>query len=247
MIELVSAGCFSHSKNEAKINQDAVLLPFSMDGGYIFGVADGVGSSYASEIASKIAINTLTNRNTISSKSDVENTFTQIKHEISTAALNNELLRELATTLTFAFVNDSGLHVGHVGDCRLYLKENGKLVQITKDHTQYQRLLDSSIYTKSELKQMGVGNTLVSALSPNMDLEFDYYFMPISKLISPNKDFVIYIMSDGAYAAWHARPRFSDATLDNPTAFCSSLLKRIKRCGAVDDHSILAVKIATRL
>jgi serine/threonine protein phosphatase PrpC len=59
-----------------------------------------------------------------------------------------------ATTLTFCFVDDEGLHIGHVGDCRLYVKTDSKLKQITKDHTQHQKLLDDKIYSKSELKQL---------------------------------------------------------------------------------------------
>ena len=50
-------------------------------------------------------------------------------------------------------------------------------------------------------------------------------------------------MSDGAYNIWEKRPVFSQKTLNSPSAFCNSLLRRVERIGAEDDHSLISVKI----
>ncbi|WP_373926782.1 PP2C family protein-serine/threonine phosphatase, partial [Enterobacter hormaechei] len=76
------------------------------------------------------------------------------------------------------FVDDEGLHIGHVGDCRLYVKTDSKLKQITKDHTQHQKLLDDKIYSKSELKQLPGKNTLTTAIANAIPLDFQQTFIP---------------------------------------------------------------------
>ncbi|MGL4771843.1 MAG: PP2C family protein-serine/threonine phosphatase [Plesiomonas shigelloides] len=246
MINLVSTGFFSFAKDETKINQDAVLLPVVLNDGYLFAIADGVGSVRSSELASKVAVDTLLECKGISSKFDVENVLNDIRENIKTVSKSIDVSTDLATTITFAFVNEAGLSIGHVGDCRLYVKDNAKLRQITRDHTQYQILLDANIYTKKELKKIsadsGVMNTLMSVVSPDIDPVYDFTFIPATDLFDEAGSFTVYIMSDGAYYHWHLRPRFSESTLCNPTSFCSSLLKRIERCGSIDDHSALAVK-----
>lgn len=242
MINLLSSGLFSYGKSPQRENQDAILPPVAVEDGYLLAIADGVGSYYGSQYASREAINQLrelVNSNTIA---DIDKIFYKIKNGVSLLSDTNSNHINAATTLTFCYINPTGMHIGHVGDCRLYVKRNSQLKQITKDHTQHQKLLDEKIFNKSEIKKLSGKNTLTTAIAKNIPLEFQRLFFPIEELIDSNGDVCIYVMSDGGHHFWEHRPRFSLNTLDNPTNFSASLFKRIQRLGPIDDYSLISAK-----
>jgi protein phosphatase len=55
--------------------------------------------------------------------------------EVYELSLTVPELRGMATTLTAVTLDRGELSVAHVGDSRLYLMREGKLTQLTKDHT----------------------------------------------------------------------------------------------------------------
>ena len=122
-------------------------------------VADGVGSYDGAQNASQSAIRELPELVRKGNLQNMTSLFFSLKEGVSSLSEMNIKFSHAATTLTFCFVDDEGLHIGHVGDCRLYVKTDSKLKQITKDHTQHQKLLDDKIYSKSELKQLPGKNT----------------------------------------------------------------------------------------
>ncbi|CZW09318.1 PP2C family protein-serine/threonine phosphatase [Enterobacter asburiae] len=242
MITLLSSGLFSYAKSSSRTNQDSILAPQCIDNGYLIAVADGVGSYLGAEHASQTAIKYLANLINASSIQDLDSLFATIKEKISALSDADESYLEAATTLTFAYVNNQGLYIGHVGDCRLYIKKDNKLKQLTKDHTQHQKLLDQKIFNKKELKDMGGKNTLTTAISKVIPLEFQQTFIPASEVFEDNEEATLYILSDGAHHFWDKRPRFSITTLSNPNCFAASLHKRIIRNGPIDDFSLVVAK-----
>lgn len=85
-------------------------------------------------------------------------------------------LAGMGTTFTgFITVGDQ-LSLAHIGDSRLYLVRDGKMSQITKDHTFVQRLVDSGRITEEEAKTHPRRSVLMRVLgdvdsSPNIDTE----------------------------------------------------------------------------
>lgn len=246
MIELVSTGVFSYGKSDDRSNQDSVLPPVFVDGGYLFAIADGVGSYDGAEYASSSAIAALTNLAYPKDNSSYESFFEKIRKAVSAVSEKNASYSEAATTLTFCFVSDEEVNVGHVGDCRLYIKKGGRLLQITKDHTQHQKLLEQKIFTKAELRKMDVKNTLTTALSKYIELEYKVTTLKLKDVIDDDGFINIVILSDGAHSFWEKRPRFSDKTMANPNSYAASLYKRIHKSGPVDDYSCVAVRIRSQ-
>lgn len=251
MFSLISCGSFSLAKYIDKKNEDSILLPLFLNDGYLFAVADGVGSYAGAREASHIAIDVLMNlehqlANRSMNRIDIDLIFKTIKSKISELSNTDVAFKDSATTLTFCYVNQFGIRIGHIGDCRLYLKDDNKLIQITKDHTRHQQLLDAKLYTAKQLKGISGKNVLTTALSKNIEMKYDEYFISINELTDfkdENNCIVINIMTDGAHNIWEKRPKFSQKTLSSPLAFSSSLLRRIERIGAEDDHSLISVKV----
>lgn len=243
MISLVEISAFSFPKKPAEVNQDFILLPKKIDDGYLMAVADGVGSYKGGDKASRIAIKYLDALNKSSDLYDVDKLFLNIKNAIYDDLSYDNDFSGAATTLTFVFINDKGLLIGHIGDCRAYIKKGYKLKQVTKDHTQYQKLIDEKVFTKKYLKDKKAKNILTTAIASNVYMQCESYIIPVEELPLNDGCFCLFLMSDGAHEIWENRPRFSHNTMNNVTHFSSSLRRRIETKGPIDDYSLVGIKV----
>jgi protein phosphatase len=244
MINLLSCGFFSCPKDSVRGNQDSYVLPVPTGNGFVFAVADGVGSyEGAKEIADAAtsALRSSKNENI----TDIQKTFLYLKEEVDAVVDAKSEWINAATTLSFCFIDHEALYVGHIGDTRVYVKKGTKLQLITKDHTQHQELFDDGIYTKKELRDLPGKNTLTSAISRNIALRFQSIRLPLSELVDENGVITVYIMSDGAHHFWEQRPRLSLETISKAPKFAASLLRRIERSGPIDDYTLIAASFET--
>lgn len=246
MYHEIEVGSFTHSKPGKVINEDALLLPtYDLSSNIIFAIADGVGSLNGANQASSCAINTISNL-LKSQNFTVEHALYNTKQAIDKLSHENESLSESATTLTVVQVLKNKVVVGHIGDCRLYTKKDKKLVQLTKDHTRYQEVLDSGEHSARTIRahKDRLSSVITKALSLKVDLDYDLIELPISECV--DGDSILFsLMSDGAYEHWHKRARFSESTMNSPAAFVNSLRKRIEK-EPTDDYSCLNVKITMK-
>lgn len=247
MIEIIETASFSYEKNPKRTNQDSILPPFFINNndGILFAVADGVGSYQGGELASRTAIDHLKK---IKEKEqiiyDIKSIFSKIRESILSLSNINSNHKQAATTLTFGFIDENNLYVGHVGDCRLYFKDSTeKLKQITKDHTEFQQLLDEKIYTKKFLQDKKIKNILTTAIANNVEMKIDTFQISLSEIQDSDGYVSIYLMSDGTHQFWDKRPRFSHNTMKSVSRFTSSLKRRIEVFSPVDDYSLVALTI----
>ncbi|ELR65854.1 Protein serine/threonine phosphatase PrpC, regulation of stationary phase [Photobacterium marinum] len=245
MLKIIETASFCFPKSDHRINEDSILMPKKLGSGVLFAVADGVGSYSGAELASKCAVKhleTVTESNYIT---NVETVFLDVRDKVISLARNNDSLFQAATTLSFGYLNEEGLLIGHIGDCRLYVRNNSKLQQLTKDHSQYQQAVDAGIYTKRQLRNVSekARRTLTTAIARQVDMHFEKSFIPIDELPIENGCIALFAMSDGAHQLWEKRARFSQNTMKSVSNFSSSLKKRIERNGPVDDYSMVALSV----
>ncbi len=123
-------------------------------------VADGMGGHAAGEVASTIAIQTLVELKPIldDPKVDVQsredlflNIAFEIVHQLEDRVDANPALSGMGTTLTALYLNEKEVELLHVGDSRCYRFRDGKLTQLSYDHTVMQELLDQGRLTAEEI------------------------------------------------------------------------------------------------
>src|SRR6185436_2650119 len=82
-------------------------------------------------------------------------------------------VRGMGTTVTAAGVNGDELYLAQIGDSRAYLVRNGEAIQLTKDQSLMQRLVDAGELTESEAEQSERRNIILQALGPDPRVKVD--------------------------------------------------------------------------
>jgi len=109
-------------------------------------VADGMGGHAAGEVASKITVDTISERLKLETsfwpfgRAQREQTrlFDAIRlanRRVRDAAAMDGALAGMGTTVVVLWIRGRRAHVAHVGDSRIYRYRNGGLVQLTRDHS----------------------------------------------------------------------------------------------------------------
>lgn len=151
--------------------------------GYGMAVADGMGGRQAGEIASRISIEALIaailqTPDWIVRPEGAFAELTMLRAADRHRALHNVLadraeghpeLRGMGTTLTVAWSIGVDLFVAHVGDSRVYLFRDGKLCQLTTDHTLAQELADEGRIAPKQVASHRLRHVLTRAISTEME------------------------------------------------------------------------------
>jgi parallel beta-helix repeat protein len=149
------AGAASDTGLARPNNEDRVMVD-EVRG--IFLVVDGLGGHAAGETAAETAVRVIGEM--LQSPAPEAELDEQIKQAI--CAANNEIFRlaqsnqewaGMACVLTLAVAQQDRIHVGHVGDSRLYLLWNGKLKKLTSDHSPVGELEDQGELTEEQAMQ----------------------------------------------------------------------------------------------
>ncbi|MCI2416706.1 protein phosphatase 2C domain-containing protein [Saccharopolyspora sp. K220] len=162
------AGTTTH-RGGREINQDAVLVA---DG--LFAVADGVGGLAAGEVASRLALDTL------DAAFALDRSIAGLLHAYHEAnqAVWRRADREEATMGTtlvaLAMTTDTAAVALHAGDSRLYRLRNGRLDQLTHDHTVIAELLRAGEISEAEAQTHPHRYVLTRAIGVDPDVDVDY-------------------------------------------------------------------------
>jgi len=161
------------------LNEDAffVSTPSSTDSVLAI-VADGMGGHNAGEIASAEAVNIIKN-SVLHTESDAKEVLIESINRANTELYNmsceKESLHGMGTTITACLIEQSKVTVAQVGDSRLYLVRNGRINQITKDHSLVEMLIDSGTITKEDAKHHPQKNVITRAIGTDSSVEADIY------------------------------------------------------------------------
>jgi PPM family protein phosphatase len=124
-------------------NEDALLI-----GSTVFAVADGMGGHRAGEVASAAALEPLglldgrPFGDPARAVAALTEAVTAANADVVLRSRTDPDLEGMGTTLTAVLIEGSDAHLVHVGDSRAYLARNGRLTQLTADHTLVQALID---------------------------------------------------------------------------------------------------------
>jgi serine/threonine protein phosphatase PrpC len=187
-------------------NEDSYII---VEQDRLFVVADGMGGHAAGEVASRVAVNAMADF-IASTRRDAEITW-PYEYDTNLSVASNRLktairianqkiidtiaerreLEGMGTTLVAVLLNEGVACVAHVGDSRSYLLRNGRLSQLTGDHSWVNEQIKLGFLTKEEADRHPFRNVVTRALGSKEDVQVDIIEKPLQA------DDEILLCSDG--------------------------------------------------
>jgi PPM family protein phosphatase len=211
------------------------------DRGSLFMVADGMGGAAAGELASAMAADLIYRHMATAWAKDPVPSAERFAYRMREAVeLANEQIysyarqhpevRGMGTTVTAAGVFGSDLYLTQIGDSRAYLVRNAETVQLTKDQSLMQRLVDAGELTEVEAEQSERRNIILQALGPDPRVKVDLTHQPI------RKGDALILCSDGL-SGLVRREEFASLIQQHrdPAAVCSALIDLANARGGPDN------------
>ena len=220
-------------------NQDAFLAEFPL-----FVVADGMGGHAGGEIASQSTISRL---QAMVAEGGVTTDAVEaaLQHAVDDIHSHPDTTDEgTGTTLTGVYLDhadDVWRWIAlNIGDSRVYLKRDDKLVQVTTDHSVVQELIASGKISPEEADGHPYSNVITRAVGANELLPPDYVAIDLQ-----DEDRLV-ICSDGLtkeltdYGILHFLRENSD-----PGAAVDAMLEAALENGGRDNVTIIIVRVLT--
>ena len=230
-------------------NEDAVVAlvppdaPGSVDA--VFVVADGMGGHEAGEIASAIVVRTLVERfgpgspfhagGAAPGAEDLRRAVQEANAAIVAEAQGDK--KGMGTTATAGIIEQSRLHIAHVGDSRAYMLRGGRLYMLTQDHSWVAEQVRAGALKPEEAATHPRRNLLTRALGTGDHVEVDAQTIPLEQ------DDLILLCSDGLYGVVPDE-KIREELLKTPDlqAVCDHLVAEANRMGGPDNITVLVAR-----
>jgi len=224
---------------------------------HLYVVADGMGGHAAGEVASHTAVDQIREFLTHArvdkdftwpfgfdnSRSLPENLLSSAIHlanrRVCQLAGENRDYNGMGTTLSALFESEDLIHIGHVGDSRIYRLRGGQLELVTTDHSWVNEQLQRNIITEDEARHHRWRNVITRALGNRSELEVDL------KSVEPLDEDLFLLCSDGlsAMVCDEEIARILHGADDDLDGACQDLIDAANREGGLDNISVILVRV----
>ena len=214
--------------------------------GSLFMVADGMGGAAAGELASAMAADLIYRHlATVWATDDdasperfafrMREAVELANQKIYSYAREHPEVRGMGTTVTAAGVDGHDLYLAQIGDSRAYLVRKGEAIQLTKDQSLMQRLVDAGELTEEEAEQSERRNIILQALGPDPRVKVDLTHQTL------RRGDTLVLCSDGL-SGLVRREEFSAMVRDHPelSNLCAALIDLANSRGGPDNITVVA-------
>jgi protein phosphatase len=241
-------GTATHVGRVRKLNEDAVLVRPEQG---LFVVCDGMGGAPAGEVASQVAVEAILddlNRGDGSSNGDASGYLPQTARLAEAVRQSNRVVYEqshrdpdhagMGTTVVGARVAAHIASVAHVGDSRAYLWRQGRLEQITRDHSLLEAYAQAGAFERGETLAAEHEGILVRVLGRDADVEVDLNEVPVQA-----GDYLL-LCSDGLTRMVQENA-IADAIVRwrDPQMICDRLVACANDNGGGDNVTVVVVEV----
>ena len=229
---------------------------FDVDGnGIVLAVSDGMGGALAGEVASKMAVDSVSEKLLQDEDDDATLTpesqqYSLISRLYNATVYANYLVHQqgrtdpqfqgMGATFTGIGVTPDGVDIIQVGDSRAYLVRNGKIYQITKDQSLVQQLIDAQQISAEEAETHTLKNVILQALGAQNEI------YPVSARLVPSQNDVLLLCSDGLsnkVSASNMQKHIVD-NLDHLEQACAELVKEANENGGEDNITVILARLS---
>lgn len=223
--------------------------------GIVLAVSDGMGGALAGEVASKMAVESVSDKLLTDEDEDATLTPESYHYNLISKLYNatvyaNYLVHQqgrsdpqfqgMGATFTGIGVTPEGVDIIQVGDSRGYLVRNGKIYQITKDQSLVQQLIDAQQISAEEAETHTLKNVILQALGAQNEI------YPVSARLTPSQNDVLLLCSDGLsnkVSAASMQKHIVD-NFEKLEQACAELVKEANENGGEDNITVILAKLS---
>jgi PPM family protein phosphatase len=171
-MRLGETAALSHPGRRRRHNEDTYVVQPPL-----FAVADGMGGAKAGEVASGLAAAAVQESGSDGEGGEarVASVIEEANRRVYRRASEDRDASGMGTTMTVALVEDDRVAIGHVGDSRAYLIRDGRLEQLTDDHSLVAELVRSGKLTPEEAESHPQRSVITRALGTEAEVDVDTF------------------------------------------------------------------------
>ncbi len=221
------------------------------DGHLIFAISDGMGGHAGGEVASSLTVSQL-HRYIPAMVGDeapaapgalLESAIHSTHNHVVRAAEAYPEVHDMGATLVCGWFLRRELHLGHIGDSRMYRYRSGELTQLTADHSYIGKLVQDGKMTELQARMHPRRNVLTQAIGAGCQ----FIHPEVTHTDVKSGDWYI-ICSDGVIdGLWdkHIREAIANADEknDTPEQLAKHLLTKAYREAGRDDTTLFAIHV----
>ena len=216
--------------------------------GNMLAVCDGMGGAAAGEVASQLAVDILYEKMTEDVAPDQQVTRNEIARRlvraveaaglrIFEAAKSDRTRRGMGTTVTAAALVDDHLFLAQVGDSRGYILRNGTLVQVTRDQSLVNQLIEAGQLTEEEAETFEHNNIILQALGTAETVQVDLTYVEL------RRGDILMMCSDGLSGmVRNDEIREVLKSTSDPLEACKTLTERANLAGGHDNITVIVAQ-----
>ncbi len=208
----------------------------------LFAIADGMGGAQAGEVASRLAAAALreSGAKTLGGERRISDLIQEANRRVYDRSSTDPNTSGMGTTITVALVENDNVAFGHVGDSRAYLIRDGRMEQVTEDHSLVNELLKSGKLSREEAESHPQRSVITRALGTDPDVDVDTFTIAAEAgdLFLLCSDGLTDMVGEGEILELVERNR------DDLNSALKSLVKAANRSGGDDNITVVAFEIA---
>ena len=221
-----------------KSNQDALII-----GEGIAGVADGMGGHNGGEIASGETRDGILRelQGKTPDRQVLEEAVKKVNLEVWERQEKDAALTGMGTTLTLLWPGEKEMLIAQVGDSRAYLIRDGKMRQVTEDHSLVGDMVRRGVLTEEQAACHPMRNYITRAVGTEDAIEVDLYCE------ERKKGDRWLICSDGLYSQITKTALEDAAQTEDPETAADRLLQAALEGGGKDNITLILMTDETEI
>jgi serine/threonine protein phosphatase PrpC len=230
-------GVITDTGRKRRRNEDAYVCEPPL-----FAIADGMGGAQAGEVASRLAAAALkeSGARTLGGERRISDLIQEANRRVYDRSSTDPNTSGMGTTITVALVENGNVAFGHVGDSRAYLIRDGRMEQVTEDHSLVNELMKSGKLSREEAESHPQRSVITRALGTDPDVDVDTF------TIAGEAGDVFLLCSDGLTDMVEEREilELVERNRQDIGVALKSLVKAANRSGGEDNITVVAFEIA---
>ncbi|NDD63392.1 MAG: serine/threonine-protein phosphatase [Acidobacteria bacterium] len=244
---------------EHEENQDSIgYICDEREGIHLLIVADGVGGAVCGQMASQLAVQTIRqsffafNQHSGSGHSGSGHSglptaeigdrltfaISEANRMVVRRGQRDRRCRGMGSTCAVLVVHNDTAWIAHAGDSRVYLVRENRIIQMTRDHSRVQRMLDDGLITEEEAVDHPEKHYLERALGLRDEIRVD---LRLPLVIQPNDRLIV--CTDGLTSLVWDEEIYRVVAERQPSEACESLIALANERGGHDNISVGIARI----